>query len=147
MHEMFSVSRWKIANCCHMKFIVIYQNMLTLQWTSMLFLNIPRMQAGHLKKCFSSSLLCKQLCPPGERSHRHRHLCCSLSALCLVDFDQTYTDTLLGGRKEVIKTHFQGHTSTLKFSNFDPKKFVCTLSPESNDGFWPNFIYCIAGMV
>ena len=26
MHEIFSVSRWKTANCCHIKFIVTYQN-------------------------------------------------------------------------------------------------------------------------
>ena len=40
-----------------------------------------------------------------------------------VGFDQTCTDTLLGGRKEVIRfwwpwLYFQGHTSTSKFSNF-----------------------------
>ena len=36
--------------------------------------------------------------------------------------------------------HFQGHTSTWKFS---PKKLVCTLSLEANDGFWPKFIYIV----
>ena len=41
MHEIFSVSRRKVANCCHIKFIVIYHNILTLQWKSTLFLNIP----------------------------------------------------------------------------------------------------------
>ena len=60
-------------------------------------------------------------------------------------------DTLLGGRKEVIRLwpwpHFQGHTSTLKFSNFDQKQLVYTLSLKPNDGFWPNFIYCNVGMV
>ena len=66
-----------------------------------------------------------------------------------VDFDQICTDTLLGGRKEVISfwwpwPHFQDHTSSLKFS---PKKLVCTLSLEPNDGFWPNFIYCNVGMI
>ena len=42
MHEIFAVSRQKTANCCHMKFIVIYQNKLTLKWKSTLFFNIPR---------------------------------------------------------------------------------------------------------
>ena len=28
-------------------------------------------------------------------------------------------------------------------SNFDLKKLVCTLSLEPNDGFWPDFMYCI----
>ena len=42
MHELFSVSRRKIANCCYINIIVIYQNMLTLQWKSTLFFNIPR---------------------------------------------------------------------------------------------------------
>ena len=55
---------------------------------------------------------------------------CSLPALYhlneWVDFDQTCTDTLLGGRKEVTRflwpwPYFQGHTSTLKFSSFDQK--------------------------
>ena len=57
---------------------------------------------------------------------------CSLYALHLpnqwVDFYQTCTDTLLGGMKdsEVIRLwwpwpHFQGHISTLKFTNFDQK--------------------------
>ena len=59
------------------------------------------------------------------------HPGCSLSALYLlnqlVEFDQTCTDTLLGGRKEVVRfwwhwPHFEGHTSTLKFSNFDQKR-------------------------
>ena len=57
-----------------------------------------------------------------------------------VDFDQTCTDTLLGGKKEVIRfwwpwPYFQGHSSTLKFSNFEQNKLVCTLSLEPNDGF------------
>ena len=61
--------------------------------------------------------------------HRRR-LHSWLSALCLlnqwVDFDQTGTDTLLGWGKEMIRfgwlwTHFQGHSSTLKFSNFVQK--------------------------
>ena len=43
--------------------------------------------------------------------------------------------------------HFQGHTSTLKFSNFDQKMLFCTLSLEPNDRFWPNFIYCNIGTV
>ena len=55
---------------------------------------------------------------------------CSFSALCLrnqrVYFDQTCTDTLLGGRKEVIRFWwpwplFQGDTSTEIFK-FLPKK-------------------------
>ena len=42
------------------------------------------------------------------------------------------------GGKELIRfwwpwPHFQGPTSTLKFSNFDPKKLVCILSLEPND--------------
>ena len=45
-----------------------------------------------------------------------------------VDSDQTCTGALLAGRKEVIRCwwpwpHFQGHNSTLKFSNFDQKSF------------------------
>ena len=75
------------------------------------------------------------------RSWRCLH--CSLSALCLlnqwVDFDQTCTDTLLGGRKEVIRfwwpwPDFQGHHTikTVKMS------LVWTLSPEPIVGFWPN---------
>ena len=56
---------------------------------------------------------------------------CSISALYLlnqlVDFDHTCIDTLLGRKKEVIRfwwpwPHFLGHTSTLKFSNFDQKR-------------------------
>ena len=42
MHEIFPVSRRKIANCWYIKFIVLYQNMLTLQWKSTLFLNTLR---------------------------------------------------------------------------------------------------------
>ena len=69
-----------------------------------------------------------------------------------MDFDQACTDTLLGGGKEVIRfwwpwPHFQGHTNTLKFSNFDQRKLPCTLSLEPNDGFWPNFMYCIIGII
>ena len=53
----------------------------------------------------------------------------------------------LGQGKEVIRfwwpwPYFQGQTSTLKFSIFDRKKLVCTLSLEPNDRFWPNFMYC-----
>ena len=64
-----------------------------------------------------------------------RHPCSFMPALYLlnqwVDFDQTCTDTLMGGGKEVFSfwwhwPHFQGHTSTLKFSNFDPKKVLST---------------------
>ena len=43
-------------------------------------------------------------------------------------------------------THFQGHTSILNVI-FWPKNLVCILSLEPNDGFWPNFIYCIIGMI
>ena len=48
-------------------------------------------------------------------------------------------NTLMGRGKEVIRfwwpwPHFQGHTSTLKCSNFDQKilrmSLVCTISPE-----------------
>ena len=90
----------------------------------------------------------------GSRLRRHPR--CSLSALYLlnqwVDFDQTCTDPLLGGRKEGIRfwwpwPHFQCHTSTLKFSNFDQKMLACTLSLEPNDRFWAIFIYCNVGMV
>ena len=42
--------------------------------------------------------------------------------------------------------HFQGHTSTLK-SNSDQKKLFCTLSLEPNYGCWPNFMYCIIGVI
>ena len=42
--------------------------------------------------------------------------------------------------------HFQGHTSTLNVK-FWPKKLVCTLSLEPNDGFWPTFMYCIIGII
>ena len=60
----------------------------------------------------------------------HRCRCSLLSALYLLnqwmDFDQTCTDTLLGEGKTVIRfwwpwPHFQGHTGTLKFFNFDQK--------------------------
>ena len=49
MHAIFSVSRRKIANCCHIKFVVIYQNKLTLQWKSTLFLNTPGRNDFHEK--------------------------------------------------------------------------------------------------
>ena len=61
MHKIFSLSRGKIANCCHIKFIVIYQNILTLEWKSTLFLNIPRIIAGLYRKMITSTgfkLLC-----------------------------------------------------------------------------------------
>ena len=32
-------------------------------------------------------------------------------------------------------------------SNFDQKKLVCTLYPDPNDGFWPNFMYYIIGII
>ena len=79
-------------------------------------------------------------------SLRRRRWRCSLSARYLlnqwVDFDKTCTGTLSGGRKEVIRflcpwPHFEGHTSTLKFSAF-------LHLPVR--GFWPNFIYCNFGM-
>ena len=35
----------------------------------------------------------------------------------------------------------------LRMSNFDQKHFVCTLSPEPIDGFRPNLVSCIIGMV
>ena len=63
-------------------------------------------------------------------SRRCRRARCSFSALHLpnqlVDFVQTCTDTLLGERKEIIRfwwpnSHFQGHTGTFKFPNFDHK--------------------------
>ena len=38
-------------------------------------------------------------------------------------------------------------TSVLWMSNDDQKQLVCILSLEQNDGFWPNFTYCIIGMV
>ena len=68
-----------------------------------------------------------------------------------VDFDQTCIETPLGHGEEMIRfcwpwPHFQGHTSTLNVK-FWPKKFVCTLSLEPNDGFWPNFMYCIIGIL
>ena len=64
-------------------------------------------------------------------SHQRRHSCSFLSVLYLLN--QTCTGTLLGQGEEVIRfwwpwPHFQGHTSTLKYSNFDQKKLVCTLS-------------------
>ena len=38
-------------------------------------------------------------------------------------------------------------TPALWMSNFDQKKLVCTLSLEHNDGFRPNFIYYIIGII
>ena len=56
-----------------------------------------------------------------------------------------------GGKSDQILVTFtsfsRSHQHFEFFSNFDPKKLVCTLSLEPNDGFWPNFIYCNAGMV
>ena len=80
---------------------------------------------------------------------------CSLSALYLlnqlVEFDQTCTDTLLGGRKEVIRfwwhwPHFQGHTSTLKYSNFDQKACLHPISWSKWRILTKIHIYCNVGM-
>ena len=40
-------------------------------------------------------------------------------------------------------------TPALWMSNFNQKKkkLVCTLSLEPNDVFWPNFMYCIIGII
>ena len=40
-------------------------------------------------------------------------------------------------------------TPALWMSNFERKKSlsVCTLFLEPNDGFWPNFMYCIIGII
>ena len=38
-------------------------------------------------------------------------------------------------------------TPALWMSNFDQKQLVCILSLKPNAGFWPNFMYCIIGMV
>ena len=76
----------------------------------------------------------------------------SLSAPCLLkqmtDSDQNSYLTLVW-INDLIRfwwpwPNFQGHHTikTVKFSNFDRTKFVCTLSLEPNAGFWPNFIYC-----
>ena len=43
-------------------------------------------------------------------------------------------------------SHYQSHTSTLNVK-FRSKKLVCTLSLESNDVFWPNFMYRIIGII
>ena len=55
----------------------------------------------------------------------------------MVDFDQTYTETPFGHRKEMSRfwwpwPHFQGHTSTLNVK-VRPNKLVCTLSLEPNE--------------
>ena len=42
--------------------------------------------------------------------------------------------------------HFQDHTSTLNVK-FWPKKLVCTLTLETNTGFWPNYSHCITGII
>ena len=79
----------------------------------------------------------------------------ALSALYLlnqlVDFDQTCVETPLGHGEEIIRflwpwPHCQGHTSTLNVKYW-PKLLVCTLFLEPNDGFWPNFTYCITGII
>ena len=76
---------------------------------------------------------------------------CSLSALHLlnqlVEFDQTCTDTLLGGRKEVIRfwwhwPHFKVIPALWNIQILT-KELICTLSLEANDGFWPKFIYFV----
>ena len=66
---------------------------------------------------------------------------CSLSPEPMGEFWPNYDlhRHIIGREEKVIRSHFQGHTSILKFSNFDP------LGP--NDGFWPNFIYCNVGMI
>ena len=88
-----------------------------------------------------------------SRSHRHFEVFKfwpkkSLSAFYLLNqmtySDQTSFIITLGWFKDLIRFwwpwhNFQGH-HTLKFSNFDQKKLVWTLSLEPNDGFWPNFI-------
>ena len=61
-------------------------------------------------------------------------------------------ETPLGHGEEIIRfwwpwPHFQGHTSTLNVKFWPQKKLVCTLSLETNDGFWPNFMYCIIGII
>ena len=38
-------------------------------------------------------------------------------------------------------------TPALWMSNFNQKKLVCILSLDSNDRFWPNFMYCIIGII
>ena len=38
-------------------------------------------------------------------------------------------------------------TPALWMSNFYQIQIVCTLSLEQNDVFWPNFMYCIIGIV
>ena len=38
-------------------------------------------------------------------------------------------------------------TPALWMSNFDKKKLVCTRSLQPNNGFWPNCMYCIIGMI
>ena len=100
-------------------------------------------------------------------------VCTLVSSTKWVDFDQTWTDTLLGWGKEVIRfwcpwPHFQGHTSTLNV-NFRHCKWVefhqtwtdillgrgkevikfWWLWPhfQPNDRVWPNFMYCNVGMV
>ena len=75
-----------------------------------------------------------ELCPLNRKCGSRRHLHCSFSALYLlnqwVDFDQTCTDTLFGGRKEVIWfwrpwPHVQGHSTEI-FKFWPKKKLVCT---------------------
>ena len=70
-----------------------------------------------------------------------------------MDFDQTFTDTLLvegrwggGGREEVIRfwwpwSHFQGHTSTWKLQILTKNSLSAPYLLNQMTGFWPNFIY------
>ena len=95
----------------------------------LLFMSPPLNQRGGGGYCFWC------------RSCRHWRPRSFLSALYLlnqwVDFGQTCKDILLGGGKDVIRfwwpwPHFQGHTSTLKFSSFDKKKKKAYLHPILN---------------
>ena len=66
IHEIISVSRQKMAYCCHINFFTIYQNALILQWKSTLFLtaivggDCPWFLVSHYSndistcKCFSA---------------------------------------------------------------------------------------------
>ena len=72
----------------------------------------------------------------------------------MTDSGQTSYFVTLGWFKDMIRfwwpwPNCQGHhtINIVKFSNFDQKMLVCTLSLEPNDGFWPNFIYCNVGIV